>query len=219
MKVVCISDTHGYHESVVVPDGDLLIHAGDFTGEDIGKADMMRFLTWFDKQPHPDKILVAGNHDGALELWKDEARELIAQFSSIFYLQDSFIDINGVLFWGSPWTPEFCNWHFNLPRGEPLQNVWSKIRIDTNVLITHGPPHVPNSKIDVSGIDNTKVGCVDLYNRLLVVKPEYHICGHIHHGYGMTDVYHNGGNKTHVVNCSICNEGYKPINKPFSFEI
>lgn len=35
MRVVCISDTHGLHETlqenVDIPEGDLLIHAGDFT--------------------------------------------------------------------------------------------------------------------------------------------------------------------------------------------
>lgn len=31
MKLVCISDTHGLHERVAVPNGDVLIHAGDFT--------------------------------------------------------------------------------------------------------------------------------------------------------------------------------------------
>lgn len=30
IRVVCISDTHGHHD-VSVPDGEILIHAGDFT--------------------------------------------------------------------------------------------------------------------------------------------------------------------------------------------
>lgn len=29
MKLVCLSDTHGLHAPVQVPDGDILIHAGD----------------------------------------------------------------------------------------------------------------------------------------------------------------------------------------------
>lgn len=31
MKIVCISDTHGRHWPLDIPDGDILIHAGDFT--------------------------------------------------------------------------------------------------------------------------------------------------------------------------------------------
>lgn len=29
MKIVCISDTHTKHQEVILPKGDLLIHAGD----------------------------------------------------------------------------------------------------------------------------------------------------------------------------------------------
>ena len=40
MRLVCISDTHTFHEDVNLPDGDILIHAGDFTnkGGKIGRA-------------------------------------------------------------------------------------------------------------------------------------------------------------------------------------
>jgi len=31
MKIVALSDTHGMHHSVEVPDGDVLIHAGDWS--------------------------------------------------------------------------------------------------------------------------------------------------------------------------------------------
>src|SRR5690348_10066558 len=31
MRIVLVSDTHGLHDSVRIPDGDILIHAGDLT--------------------------------------------------------------------------------------------------------------------------------------------------------------------------------------------
>ena len=31
MRIVCIGDTHELHRELVVPPGDLLVHAGDFT--------------------------------------------------------------------------------------------------------------------------------------------------------------------------------------------
>jgi hypothetical protein len=31
MKIVCLSDTHNCNEQITVPDGDILIHAGDAT--------------------------------------------------------------------------------------------------------------------------------------------------------------------------------------------
>ena len=33
MKIVCISDTHNMHRRISVPSGDVLIHAGDATGQ------------------------------------------------------------------------------------------------------------------------------------------------------------------------------------------
>jgi hypothetical protein len=31
VKIVCISDTHGDHRKLEMPEGDILIHAGDYT--------------------------------------------------------------------------------------------------------------------------------------------------------------------------------------------
>ncbi len=31
MKIICISDTHNLHKDLKIPDGDMLIHAGDMT--------------------------------------------------------------------------------------------------------------------------------------------------------------------------------------------
>jgi len=31
MRIVCIADTHEKHKQVKLPEGDILIHAGDFT--------------------------------------------------------------------------------------------------------------------------------------------------------------------------------------------
>jgi predicted phosphodiesterase len=31
IKIVCISDTHGLHRNLSIPEGDILIHAGDIT--------------------------------------------------------------------------------------------------------------------------------------------------------------------------------------------
>lgn len=50
MRVVCISDTHGLHDALqtecAIPNGDVFIHAGDFT--DTGDRDEVssRLLQW-----------------------------------------------------------------------------------------------------------------------------------------------------------------------------
>ena len=65
------------------------------------------------------------------------AREIL---SNALYLEDSGIEIDGVRFWGSPWTPNFMDWAFMLDRDELLYQKWKAIPEHTDVLITHGPP-------------------------------------------------------------------------------
>ncbi len=219
-RIVLISDTHGLHDSVSVPQGDILIHAGDCT-DDIGQASLRNFLTWFEKQPCPEKILIAGNHDGAFEKWPDLARAMVKEMApSVHYLQDSAVEINGIKFWGSPYTPEFFDWHFNCKRGEDIARHWNMIPNETDVLVTHGPPF---SFLDVSGFKGAEidghVGCRDLRDAIYRVEPELHVFGHIHHSYGTTTYIGDLGHKTTLVNASCCDERYRPVNAPFIFEI
>ncbi len=62
-----ISDTHGYEDKMSsIPNGDLLIHSGDFTKYGT-LPEIHKFKTWFNSFPHPHKIFVAGNHECSLE--------------------------------------------------------------------------------------------------------------------------------------------------------
>ena len=46
MKIVAFSDTHNLHRQTQIPEGDILIHAGDFT--DRGTLDEVHdFLDYF----------------------------------------------------------------------------------------------------------------------------------------------------------------------------
>ena len=64
---VCVSDTHNLHGTLpTLPQGDVLLHAGDFTMR--GKPEeVQRFAEWWHAQPHPQKVVIAGNHDFCLE--------------------------------------------------------------------------------------------------------------------------------------------------------
>jgi predicted phosphodiesterase len=64
MRIVCISDTHLSHETVKIkiPDGDILIHAGDGTLEGTVR-ELQDFSRWLAHFHHRHKILIAGNHD------------------------------------------------------------------------------------------------------------------------------------------------------------
>ncbi len=61
-SIVIISDTHGLQPSVDIPEGDILVHAGDMTMRGEVK-DLMAFNTFLGSLPHPTRFVIAGNHD------------------------------------------------------------------------------------------------------------------------------------------------------------
>lgn len=61
IRVVCISDTHTLEWSDI-PDGDLLIHAGDLCN-DGSVREIQGTVNWLKTLPHRHKIVIAGNHD------------------------------------------------------------------------------------------------------------------------------------------------------------
>ncbi len=208
MKFVAISDTHGKHTKLILPSGDVLIHAGDISGRG-NEVEAIDFLNWFSKQNFEHKILIAGNHDFYFEREPTEQIKKILP-ENIIYLNDSGTTINKIKIWGSPITPWFYNWAFNRHRGDEIKKHWDLIPVDTDILITHGPVH--------GILDNTKsgqrAGCEDLLNRIKAIKPKVHICGHIHEAYGIIE-------KAGVafINASVLNEKYELVNEPIIFEL
>ena len=205
MKIVCVSDTHNLCPKI--PDGDIFVHAGDLTGRGTTQ-ELQATASWIESLPHKHKIVIAGNHDFPLETNLLECREILTNCT---YLHDSEVVIDGVKFYGSPWQPWFHSWAFNLQRGKQLEVVWNLIPEDTDVLITHGPPH---GILDLTYWDNQNVGCEELAKRVLKVNPAVHVFGHIHEGYG--ELEFSGIN---FVNASSCNLQYQPINPPIVVEV
>jgi predicted phosphodiesterase len=202
----------------------MVIHAGDFMNSGYNPMEAMEFFNWFDKIAIYDhKIFIAGNHDRWMENKSEEALGILTGYKTIDYLQDEWMIIGDgdphdpntktAKVYGSPWQPEFYNWAFNLPRnGEELKAKWNTIPDNTDILITHGPAQ---TYLDTAGAPyNTPLlGCELLKERIELIKPKIHVCGHIHGGYGY---YYNG--HTHFFNASVLNERYSYANKPFHFE-
>jgi Icc-related predicted phosphoesterase len=205
MRVVLISDTHTQQYLMdPLPEGDLLVHAGDMCS--YGKVrEAQATLDWLNQQPHRHVVAIAGNHDWAFAV-PDRKEQL--DLGRVIYLEDSGTEIEGRRFYGSPWQPEFCNWAFNLPRGAALREKWDLIPEGLDVLITHGPPKGIHDQASPRN-GSESLGCEDLASAVRRVKPRVHVFGHIHGGYGMTRY----GNTVYV-NAAICDEQYKPTNRP-----
>ena len=207
MKIVGISDTHGAHKGLVLPDGDVLIHAGDITVHGTLNG-VVAFNDWIGRQPHKHKIVIAGNHDFCFEDSDRLAAE--AFMTNATYLRDSGCEIDGIKFWGTPWQPWFHDWAFNVGTEKERQAIWDLIPKDTDVLIVHGPPY-GYGDLCMSG---DRPGCKALKKTILESKIKLVITGHIHEDYGEFDM-----DGVRVVNASIMNVHYKPVNKPIVIEM
>lgn len=174
MRIVAVSDTHLFHDELVVPDGDVFVHAGDLCRA--GDLEELAIAAaWIRSLPHPIKIVIAGNHDWAFVEAPEEARHTLGD--EIIYLQDAGIVAAGLRVWGSPWQPAYNDWAFNLPRGKALADVWAKIPEGLDLLVTHAPPLGIGDR-SISG--DQRLGCRDLHERVRVVRPRLHLFGHIH---------------------------------------
>jgi Icc-related predicted phosphoesterase len=198
MKLVAISDLHA-NLPQNVPEGDVLIIAGDITFN--GRQDYEvqanfingKFNKWTNKQLETFKevILVAGNHDTVFEIMPG----LINLDSRIHYLEDSSVEIEGIKFWGTPWTIPFCDWGFNA-NDTKRDIVFNLIPENTDVLISHGPP-----KAGILGWNMGNKDCGDyiLGRHIRRVNPKYCFCGHIHEGSGLD---------AKIADCEIYNVSY-----------
>jgi Icc-related predicted phosphoesterase len=215
MKLVLISDTHERHRKLQhpIPDGDILIHAGDFTndGDALWHGYLKEFNTWLGElRPRFQEILVvAGNHDASFEKEAEHSRK---ELTNCIYLENSGVKINGVKFYGSPVTPMHANMAFNRMRGDMIRPYWEAIPRDTSVLITHGPAA---GVLDRWHPEAPGCGCEDLAAELSKLpKLKLHVFGHAHAGYGVRVV-----DGSYRVNAALCNVAGIPVNAPIVVEI
>ena len=209
MKLVFISDTHNWLDYIKIPDGDILVHSGDMTKAGTEK-ELRKFNDDIKVLPHKHKLVIAGNHDKICQTDPGLAKTILKDCT---WLNDEAITIDGINFYGAPWTPEFGMWSFMLPRGPDLARKWSFIPDDTHVLITHGPPHGILDMVD-NIIHKENTGCEMLAERIKTLPAlKIHAFGHIHEQYGHT--FKDG---VLYINAASLNDRYVPANAPFEVE-
>ncbi|KAF2841111.1 metallophosphoesterase domain-containing protein [Patellaria atrata CBS 101060] len=182
IKVVCISDTHTLTQPI--PDGDLLVHAGDLTNAGT-TTELQTALDWLASLPHAHKVLIAGNHDTYLDprsraTLPEPDRAGPLDWHDLHYLQHgaetlTFPDRGNrkLRVYGAPQIPacggpEFA---FQYPRGT---DAWSDtVPGDVDVLVTHTPPKWHRDL-------PTGLGCEWLLKEVWRVRPRLHVCGHVH---------------------------------------
>lgn len=205
-KLICISDTHSKFNELVMPEGDILVHCGDVTVLGTLK-EFIEAAKWFQQQAKRYKhiVWIGGNHDLGLQ---SHTRDIILQLmkgDNIHYLENSEITLEGIKFWGSPYTLQFRNWAF-MDEDWRLEPYWGTIPDDVEVVVTHGPS---KGILDLTE-DGENAGSETLRSNL---ETKYscllHLFGHIHEGYG-----EHTTTMLKSVNCSVVNRQYKTVNRP-----
>lgn len=219
MKAITFSDTHNLHDGVKLPKCDIAFFNGDFSGRG-NKFETLYFLRWLSRQDQCRyKVMIPGNHDicfdpkfndetHAQNWWLEHFKKL---YSNITILVDEMVEIEGIKIYGSPasiWR-NGDRWAFNY-REDEIHTIWEKIPKGMDVIMTHSPAFNILDQIE----SGKKVGCMSLGKVLRDLKPQYHLCGHIHESYGVE----KREDTTHI-NGALVNLDYELYNNPVEFEI
>jgi len=203
IKICAFSDSHGTHRKLKIPKCDILIFCGDAGITSYDKLE--DFDSWLYELPAKHIIFVAGNHDTFLEqIGRDDCKLF---FTNAIYLENESVQIEGIKFWGSPYSKIFNNWSF-MASDDYLAHIWEYIPENTDILISHGPAF---GILDQVGWKNE--GSHSLRDRVDEIKPKIHICGHIHECYGFFK-----REFTEHINASILDGAYNFVNEPIEFE-
>lgn len=181
MKIWHFSDSHGFHNLLTIPkDIDLVIFSGDESNSRSPYTNLnesLPFFDWFENLPIKRKIFVAGNHSTAIEKGLIIKKDL--EERGIIYLENNYVELEGLKIWGSPFSPTFGDWSFMKARHK-MQEIWNHIPEDTDIVITHTPPKgILDLSYNRQGVLEM-CGCKSLKNKILQVKPKLHLFGHIH---------------------------------------
>mmetsp|Transcript_63717 Transcript_63717/g.101392 ORF Transcript_63717/g.101392 Transcript_63717/m.101392 type:complete len:389 (-) Transcript_63717:616-1782(-) len=171
--IVCISGNHEGYGDILVHDELLAIE----NGETLCIADESKSKEYEQQE--------------ALRRKSQKALHENVMSNVDYYLYDEAVVIEGIKFYGSPWTPNLLDpqdrgnkkhydrgFHADVPG---MRAIWNKIPLDVEFLVIHGPPQ---GILDING-----KGCSMLRLKLDELK-QLRCCqfGHVHSGYGWSMV-------------------------------
>ena len=240
MKFAVTSDLHGSplleKDMGVLHDVDTLLIAGDVFEMNRKIKKMTDFFDRIQSEYGVKNIIMTpGNHDhnifeAYLEKKPHDAGEArrypyipriypadMMENHNVRILIDESIELDGIKIYGSPWSPNFCNWAFMKSEGS-LDLHYETIPNDTDILLSHTPPWVKDcsiDQIDWPHWEARKCGSIALPEAIKRVKPQYLFCGHIHSGsHKEFDI-----DGTKCYNVSYLGEDYEPHYPVFTFEL
>ncbi len=215
VRVVLISDTHGRHEELgELPDGDILIHCGDFVPnyKRCTVVNIEKFDAWLGTQSDKFKhtYVCCGNHEVLLDNG-GTATPSVTLKNGKWLDGSKVIEVCNLKIWGAPYRPRRGCAYRAEAFGRSLKfikNFWKEnLESNLDVVITHGPPY---GVLDLEPVGH--IGDWYLLDQIAnYAKPSLHAFGHVHHCYGGRK-YKN----TLFVNASSCSGDrvVHGLNKP-----
>lgn len=214
MKIVATADTHfpftedqEYGGQLLLPDGDVLVIAGDFlyAGTEREWYPRLEALAGIKKYKH--KLFVPGNHDLFFQHYAGPCiQEMKAAGVEPITPTKPRLDIDGVRFGGCPYVTNLQNWAYNASEEYIWEYLDSIGRVD--VMISHAPP-----RGCLDGVDRAHYGIAALRKYIAHYEPDIVICGHVHESYGTANI-----GRTVVYNSAMCNLAYKQTNPAWVIE-
>jgi len=201
IKIVCISDSHRQHWRMDIPDGDILLFAGDAELDSFNA--LQDFNNWLGTLNFKHIVVIGGNHDMVLANYVMEEKEMF--FSNAIYLENTSVQIEGIKIFGSPYSLRFFSWAF-MKSEKQLEQMWELIPKNTDIVLTHSPCR---NILDVTTTTDENCGSFSLRNKIKELQTKIHICGHLHSSHGKYTDY-----KTDYYNVSMLNDYYQYIFEP-----
>ena len=237
IKIASTSDIHG-NLDFKVPVVDILTISGDICpvhGSHNPTSQLHwvnnKFIPWCYELINSKNVnyivFIAGNHDFVFQVMargKNEAFN-VQWPVGVHYLYQQHTEIEGVKFYGTPWTPTFGNWAF-MQSEDVLNNYFASIPNDLDILLSHGPAHGLNDTImqrpEWSFGSDPHVGSKSLREHIKRAKCKWLLSGHIHSASHYVEKCFFGEKDTDYINCvnvSLVDETYTPTYSPFVFSI
>jgi Icc-related predicted phosphoesterase len=126
------------------------------------------------------------------------------------YIHDTVVEIEGLKFFGSNFTPEFNNWAFNLT--ERQSKIFWENAPEADVVVCHGPPYGYCDSVTPEYPHERPLGCKYFLEHIKRTQPLLVIDGHIHGSHSQRKIMkHEDGTETLVVNVSVMDESYTVV--------
>ncbi|KAI9837678.1 MAG: hypothetical protein M1837_002720 [Sclerophora amabilis] len=234
ITLVLISDTHSCHSSLdPLPEGDILIHAGDITEHGTIK-EIEEFVQWFSTLPYKYKIFVAGNHDHSLEpghTYRSALRQVDGRFDNGEYVVAKSPEESVRLIQSIDLLQDTNTIYLRPDRATVT------VKIRDRQLVVHGSPctplsfgpnafmrersyldklwldapmsdvlvsHAPPRGLLDQALNGRHLGCDGLKSAVERTRPRLVVCGHVHEARGVQHLQWDETSTT-VVNAAVMN--------------